>query len=135
MVWAVVGRDTAGQAVQVVDPRLGAVVGTWQQAGVECAPEVRGAMEPVRDLVLRRDGRFTVTFVPFETYHDYWGRYTYDPATGALRLRVEGGNKVPAGLDLDGTARIANGRLTLARMWLGQPSASRPRVCAYAFTH
>jgi len=135
-VHAAMGSVASAQAVHVVDPRLSPVAGTWRQAQpAACTPAAAGAMEPVRELELRRDGRFTVTFIPFETYHDYWGRYTYDARTGALTLRVEGSNKLSAGVDLAGTARVANGRLTLDGFWLGQPNPSPSRACRYPFSH
>ncbi|HEX8904363.1 MAG TPA: hypothetical protein VF771_05945, partial [Longimicrobiaceae bacterium] len=135
LVRAVMGGDTAGQAVVVVDPRLDALAGAWQQARpARCTPAADSAMETVGDLTFKRDGEFSVTFVPFETYRDYWGRYTYEPATGALGLRVERGNKVPAGMDLDGTARVAGNQLTLEGFWLGDPRQQRGgRACTYVF--
>jgi hypothetical protein len=133
---AVMGRDTAVREVHVVDPRLVPVVGTWQQAqAAECASGRLLRLERVRELVFRRDGRFTVTFTPFETYNDYWGRYTWDAATRALSMWFEGGNRVPEGLDLNGTAHVANGGLELKDMWLGQPNSTTPEVCTYVFAH
>ncbi|HET7463564.1 MAG TPA: hypothetical protein VFJ82_20085 [Longimicrobium sp.] len=131
---AVMGRDTAVREVHVVDPHLASVTGTWGQAeAARCTPAA-GALEPVRELTLRRDGRFSVTFTPFETYNDYWGRYTWNAATGALSMRVEGGNRVPAGIDLDGTARVEDRRLLLDGLWLGQPEPSPARACRYTFS-
>lgn len=78
--------------------------------------------EPVRELEFAPGNRFSVTFTPFETYKDYWGTYTYDPATGALAMQVVGGNTVPPGLDLDGRATLRpDGRLVLEGMFLGSP--------------
>jgi hypothetical protein len=135
-VHAAMGGATSAQAVHVVDPRLSPVAGTWGQAQPPaCTPAAGGEMEPVREMELRRDGRFTVTFTPFETYRDYWGRYTYDARTGALAMHVEGGNRVPPGLDLEGTAHVANGRLMLDGFWLGQPDPAHPRACRYTFSH
>lgn len=134
-VHAAVGGVTSAQAVHVVDPRLSPVAGLWKQAQPPACTAAAGMeMEPVREMELRRDGRFTVTFTPFETYHDYWGRYTYEGNTGALVMRVEGGNKVPAGIDLQGTAHVANGRLTLDGFWLGQPEPAPARACRYTFS-
>jgi hypothetical protein len=132
-VHAVVGRDTARQIVYVVDPRPNPLAGTWSEsAPARCTPEA-GGLEPVRELVFHRNGRFSVTFMPFETYNDYWGRYTYDAATGALSLQVERGNNVPAGADLEGTARVVDKHLVLEGMWLGQPRSDEPRTCTYTF--
>lgn len=136
VVSAAVGRSTAAQAVQVVDPRIGPLAGRWEQAQpATCSPAGQGAMEPVRDLVFQRNGEFSVTFVPFESYRDYWGRYTYDAATGALALRVEHANQPPADADLAGTARVSGGTVTMRGFWLGDPRQPRAgRTCTYVFT-
>ncbi|MGI9239653.1 MAG: hypothetical protein ACR2RV_02565, partial [Verrucomicrobiales bacterium] len=34
---------------------------------------------------------------PFCSYKDYWGSYEYSEETGALRLAISGGNKIPRG--------------------------------------
>lgn len=112
----------------------GAVVltGTWAQRSVEgCGWP---APAPVRELEFRPDGSFAVTFQPFETYRDYWGRYDFDPATGTLRMTVDGGNYVPPDLDLEGRAERTGDRLTLRDVYLGdrqgQPAAGS---CVYTF--
>jgi hypothetical protein len=133
-----VTADVAGQQiwqeVQVIDPHPNPIAGTWAQSGpAQCGGATDAATERVRELAIRRDGRFSATFVPFETYKDYWGTYTYDRASGALVMRTAGGNRVPPGLDLSGTARVVNGRLTLRGMWLGQPTRGTPRACTYVF--
>ncbi|MFL5383808.1 MAG: hypothetical protein ACJ8GN_14910 [Longimicrobiaceae bacterium] len=132
----VVTADVAGQsvfqAVHVIDPRPNPIAGAWTQEGTaQCTG--RAPTEPVRELMIRRDGRFSVTFTPFETYKDYWGTYTYDGAAGALAMRAVGGNRVPEGIDLAGTARVENGRLVLRGVWLGQPEPGAPRACTYTF--
>lgn len=78
---------------------------------------------------------FAVTFQPFETYKDYWGTYTFDAASGALRLTVTGGNNVPPNLDLEGTARVENGHVVLDDVFLGNPRVSAPPrgACKYVF--
>ena len=61
------------------------------------------AERSIGELEFRADGTFSVTWVPFETYRDYWGRYTLDLRTGRLNLQVETGNYVPPDVDGDGT--------------------------------
>ena len=120
---AIIGRD------QVV------LSGTRGQKNVQgCA-----SGEPVRELVFTSEGGFAVTFLPFETYKDYWGRYTFDPASGALVMTVAGGNHVPAGLDLEGRASLgADGSLVLEGIYLGNrqgigPGALPAGGCTYTF--
>jgi hypothetical protein len=133
----VVTADVAGQSVfqhvHVVDPRPNPIAGAWTQDGpAQCTGAAPA--EPVRELMINRDGRFSLTFTPFETYRDYWGTYTSDRATGALAMRATGGNRTPRGTDLSGTARVVGGKLTLRGMWLGQPTPDAPpRACTYTF--
>jgi hypothetical protein len=91
------------------------------------------APEPVRELEFRPENRFSVTFMPFETYQDYWGSYSFDPATKRLRLTVEGGNFVPLGLDLEGEAELADGRLRLKDIFLGSRDGAPQSGCTYVF--
>jgi hypothetical protein len=92
-----------------------------------------GGVEPVRELEFQPENRFSVTFMPFETYRDYWGSYAFDPATGRLRLTVGGGNFVPPNLDLEGEAEFAAGRLRLKDMFLGSRDGPSQSGCIYAF--
>lgn len=91
------------------------------------------AHQPVRELEFRPENRFSVTFTPFETYQDYWGTYSFDPATKAIRLKVEGGNFVPPGLDLEGEAELTEGRLRLKGMFLGSREGPPQSGCTYDF--
>jgi hypothetical protein len=134
----VVTVDVAGrtlrQEVHVIDPRPNPIAGAWTQSSpAQCTGASAAAAEPVRELIIRRDGRFSATFVPMHAYKDYWGVYTYDRASGALNMRTVGGNHVPPRLDLAGTARVANGQLTLRGMWLGDREAAAARTCTYVF--
>jgi hypothetical protein len=91
------------------------------------------AHEPVRELEFRPENRFSVTFLPFETYQDYWGSYSFDPATKRLRLTVEGGNFVPPNLDLEGEAELIEGRLRLKGVFLGSRDGPPQSDCTYLF--
>jgi hypothetical protein len=105
------------------------LTGRWSQSAAAGCED----FEPVRELEFGPDS-FSVTFTPFESYKDYWGTYSFDPATGALRLTVESGNSVPPGLDLEGTARLEDGHLVLENMFLGDRAGRVPeRGCRYRF--
>ena len=71
----------------------------------------------IRELIFDPDGSFAVTWVPFESYKDYWGTYTFDLSQGTLELTVTGGNTIPP--DVDGEGRFASG-------WDGRPDPDRP---------
>jgi hypothetical protein len=131
----VAGREVR-TVVRVVDPERSPLVGTWAQVGrtpcgagaAESAPA-----EPIRELRFHRDGRFSVTWLPFESYTDYWGTYAHDAASGRLRLEVERGNYVPAELDLDGRAEVQSGVLRLREMSLGERTPGGEPACGLRF--
>jgi hypothetical protein len=110
--------------------------GTWTQKSVACANGVAPA-NPVIELRFDADGRILVTFVPFETYHDYWGPARFDPASSKLDFEVAGANNEPANLDLSGTASLsADGVLTLDGFFLGDAKDHAPPAegpCRYEF--
>lgn len=129
-----VGFHHAGEPVEarfrVVGRDEVVLTGRRSQSGVEgCA----GA-DSVGELEFGAENRFSVTFTPFETYRDYWGSYAFDPATGRLRLTVEGGNFIPPGLDLEGQAELSAGGLVLKDMFLGSRQGyAQPASCTYRF--
>lgn len=94
-------------ALDESDERL--LTGLWRQVEIECSgPQ---PSEPVRELGFGAPGRFWVTFLPFETYRDYWGQMDFDPDANRLTLTVEGGNNEPENAILSGGARLeADGR-------------------------
>ena len=123
------GKTVAAQ-LRVVARDEVVLTGRRSQQSVEgCA-----VPDKIGELEFYPGNRFAVTFVPFETYQDYWGSFEFDPATGLLRLKVEGGNFVPPGLDLEGRAELSSGRLFLREMYLGSRGGSAPgRSCTYVF--
>ncbi|MBS0384251.1 MAG: hypothetical protein JSS00_02755 [Proteobacteria bacterium] len=92
------------------------LVGIWHQDEAECA----GAA-PVRELIFEADGHYSVTWLPFETYKDYWGAWRYDAHTRVLTLTVEGGNYQPTDRVLSGTVSVDTHQLTLGAVSLGSP--------------
>jgi hypothetical protein len=112
------------------------ILGFWTETmQLPCG---RGApFEPdpvIGELVFQNTGEFSVTWTPFEIYYDYWGTYTYDEATGALVLTVDGGNYVPEDIDGEGTATVVDGVLTLEDMWLGVAQEPvTPVACGHTF--
>jgi hypothetical protein len=125
------GDRVASADVRVVDPARSPLVGAWSQVSATPCGDGSAASppaEPIRELRFHGDGRFSVTWVPFETYTDYGGMYTYDPGSGRLHLRVERSNFLPDDLDLEGRAELdGRGVLHLADLWLGSrtPGAAR----------
>lgn len=135
-VLARVGGQAVRAVVRVVDRAASPLAGTWTQVGeTACGGGAESApADPIRELRFRRDGTFTVTWLPFEAYNDYWGTYTFDRASGRLSLRVEHGNFVPPELDLDGRAEVRDARvLRLPELWLGSRTPDARRACGLRF--
>ncbi|HYH83553.1 MAG TPA: hypothetical protein VEX86_27410 [Longimicrobium sp.] len=133
-----VGRHVARQQVHVVDPRPNPLASYWTQrdsANTSCTGGVGGPRpDRVRELLFRRDSAFSVTYVPWETRRDYWGTYSYNDSTGALRLRVESEARGLGELGLKGVARVEGDTLRLEGFWLGDPRQQRAgRTCTYVF--
>jgi Tfp pilus assembly protein PilF len=121
------GRHIVTVEVHVYTPAAKPLVGSWSedvQLACDTVTEI-SPIVPIGELVFRADGTFSVTWMPFEIYKDYWGIYTYDPAQTTLVLSIEGGNYIPNDLDLSGTVEIdASSRLVLSEMWLGSPQSA-----------
>src|SRR5262245_30983913 len=115
---------SACASAQPEDP----LVGYWRQRSEEC-----GAAAPIYELVFQADGRYSVTWLPFETYKDYWGRWRHDRATGALELTVEGGNYIPPDLVTSGVIHLEANALTLGQISLGSPRREGEAPCHAPF--
>ena len=108
--------------------------GLWRQASVTC-PDGRTPGEKVDELDFGDSGFFSVTYAPFETYKDYWGRAKFDLGKGDIAFTVERGNFVPPGLDLEGKVLLEGTQLTIREIWLGDraPGAAPAGGCTYVF--
>lgn len=104
----------AAQQILVVSPAPNPLAGQWTQDGPAlCADGERPSGDIVRELQFRRGGTFSVTRVPFESYRDYWGTYTYEVSTGRLELVVENGNSLPGFTTTAMTARVVGAELII----------------------
>lgn len=132
-----VAQQTVETTVRVVDRARSPLVGRWTEvARTPCgAAEAEPPGEaPLRELIFRGDGRFSVTWIPFESYVDYWGSYAYDRGTGRLRLEVEGSNHLPPQRDLEGRALLeGEDELHLVDMWFGSRTPSSRPFCGATF--
>ncbi len=133
------GRRVLSTRVHVYTLASNPLVGAWrEESELPCGTdEPRAPADRIGELSFRADGRFTVTWHPFEIYHDYGGGYTYDVETGTLHLAVEGGNYVPRDVRGTGTFIVeGDKRLTLRDIWLGsRPKGTAPdSVCQMVFT-
>jgi hypothetical protein len=120
------GRHVVETRVKTFTPETNPLIGYWhEQAQLTCdtGTEVEPALA-IRELIFDPDGGFAVTWIPYESYKDYWGTYTFDLAQGTLELTVTGGNTIPA--DVDGEGQFVldpAGGLLLIDLWLGTPSS------------
>jgi hypothetical protein len=131
------GRRLVSIQVHVFTPGANPLVRNWrEEAQLACdtleevAPE-----EPIGELRFRADGTFSVTWMPFELYRDYWGTYRYDTDEGTLDLAIEGGNYVTEDVDGSGSFVIdEEGQLVLKDMWLGTwMSSTGDANCGHIF--
>jgi hypothetical protein len=136
----VAGRGQMVRAnVHVYTPESNPFVGYWQEAAqLTCADGTEVSPDPaIEELVFAADGSFAVTWMPFESYVDYWGDYTYSLADGTLNLVLTGGNQLPDDVDARGHYALdANGDLVLPDLWLGTPAfgPDGPPNCGHRFS-
>lgn len=111
---AEVGTLIARQDVYVVDPAFNPLAATWSQStDPVCTNGAPPGDAIIRELVFLRGWKFSVTRMPFESFTDYWGSYSYDVATGRLRLTVEGGNVRPLFQSIEVVARVVGSELII----------------------
>jgi hypothetical protein len=111
------------------------LAGRWSQDGIlSCAePSVIAppdAESRIRELVFQPNGSFSLTWSPFGSYRDFWGRYVVE--ADRIRLVVDGGNFVPPDLVPGGPYDLDGDRLTL-RFWTGSPAGARLNGCGARF--
>ncbi len=149
---------TAGLAAAQQNP----LVGGWRQSGWKlCEPTQslpEGSLDPpLEELLFKADGTFSVSWTPFESYKDYWGRYRYavtrrgaqrarlpaDSATardvgtsieGPIKLVIDNGNFIPTDFLGTGSFVVVGKQLTLRGVRLGTRRAPHPvRLCEVTF--
>ncbi len=131
------GRRLVSIEVYVYTLQENPLVGNWIEetqyacdTGEEVTPE-----EQIRELQFRADGSFSVTWMPFEIYRDYWGSYQYNAEQGTLDLTIVAGNYVPEDMDGSGSWEVdQEGQLVLWDIWLGTPyGGSGMAKCGHRF--
>lgn len=119
---AEIDGKTAAIEFVVVEREAIVLTGYWSEVGDAACPAGNPSL---RELHFLPDGRFEATWMPFETYVDYWGTYEFDPATGAISFIPTGGNHVPPDADLVGRAALGpDGMLRLGDIFFGTPRAA-----------
>jgi hypothetical protein len=102
------GRRIISNDVYVETRQSNPLQGTWRQAGEIACDGLwdRPPHKTMQELRFRNDGTFTATWVPFESYKDYWGFYTFDKPQGRVSLGIRDGNYVPTTFEGDGAFTI-----------------------------
>lgn len=96
------------------------LTGFWKEVG---DPDCPVGNPSIMELHFLPDGKFELTWQPFERYIDYWGDYSFDPATGTITFRPTGGNHVPTDADWEGRATVeGDGLLRFDALFFGSPS-------------
>ncbi|MBX3481211.1 MAG: hypothetical protein KF842_12490 [Caulobacter sp.] len=122
-----IGGGRAKASFTVIAADAVSLAGTWKEVGSADCPLTS---PPLRELKFTAEGRFNVTWTPFETYVDYWGDYRFDPATGTLTMTTTGGNSVASDAILTGKAAVgADSLLTLTGIDFGRREGRPPATC------
>jgi hypothetical protein len=98
------------------------------ESGQEFEPQ-----ETIGEFRLTPDGRYSVTWTPFETFVDYAGQYQVSEEDGTIELTV--GDRAPAGVKGQGRFSITEQRdLLLEGIWLGaRHQGSEMEACGHRF--
>lgn len=102
------GRRILSNDVYIETRESNPLQGSWTQVS-EIACDGLGDRPPrttMQELRFRNDGTFTATWLPFETYKDYWGFYTFNNPQGRMSLGIRAGNYVPPTFEGDGSFTI-----------------------------
>jgi hypothetical protein len=126
------GKRIVEGKLYIIDMAQHPTAGSWRQASITCPGGVQGA--PLNELIFNARGEFKATWMPFETYVDYWGKYRFDPATGAITLTPDGGNHVPSDAVLTGTVTVNGNEMRTKGLSFGQPNGpALPADCEIVF--
>jgi hypothetical protein len=119
---AKVGRTNLTAKARVSVPASNPLIGMWTERSASCPPTTGGeAGSRIVEFALKSK-TFSVTWQPFESYHDYTGDYSFDIATGALRMTATDGSYIPHDAKLNGTAGITpQGWLEVSGVNFGTP--------------
>ncbi len=119
------------RTIRIVGKDEPVLTGMWRQESVTCTGETPS--EPLRELDIKDNGEFSITYAPFESYRDFWGAADANMTAGTLAFTITGGNRVPAGAKLTGKAGLApDGKLILDGFFLSQPESTGGQ-CRYVF--
>jgi len=130
------GRRIVSNDVNVDTPESNPLRGSWQAvAEIPCDGSADVPVTGPPALVNIHGGnRFEVVWLPFETYKDYWGLYTFDRTSQKATFGILAGNFLPPNVRGEGSWEITNDggkrTLRLKNIWLGRMRGdTRPAAC------
>lgn len=125
------GKEVVASLVVVAKDAV-VLTGFWKEVGDADCPIGNPS---IMELHFLPDGKFELTWQPFERYIDYWGDVSFDPASGAIVFKPTGGNHMPGDADWVGRARVdADGLLRFSELFFGSPShGPRPSTTCIVF--
>lgn len=125
------GKRDVTRTIRIAGKDEPVITGYWREESKQCNGETPQA--PVNEFEIRDIGEFSITYYPFESYRDFWGKYDFDANSSALAMRIDGGNRVPTSATLSGKASLTpEGKLVLDGFFLSQPESSGGH-CTYTF--
>lgn len=125
------GQRDITRTIRVVGKDELVLTGAWREQSKVCTGET--PQDPVNELEFKDTGDFSITYFPFESYRDFWGKAEFDAKSGALAMTTTGGNRVPDSADLSGTVTLKDEKtLILEGFFLSQPQTTGG-VCTYTF--
>ncbi len=116
------GKRIITAKAYVYTPEANPLVGLWKEdarlyckSGQWTKPE-----HAINELIFKANGRYSVTWIPFEIYIDYVGAYSFDLKTGKMSMEIEGVNFVPPDFKGSGTFEMEGANtIVLKNIYLG----------------
>lgn len=125
------GKREISRTIRIVGKDEPVITGLWREQSKSCTGET--PRDPVNELEIKDIGEFSITYFPFESYRDFWGKAEFDYAAGTLAMTTTGGNRVPSNAKLSGKATLTpDGKLVLDGFFLSQPETTGGE-CRYVF--
>ena len=102
------------------------IIGSWEELDAKNA---------INELILKDNGKFSFTQMPFETYKDYWGSYTINKKVHTINFQIKNGNNVPKDTKLKNVHYYFDkeGHLILNNFYYGTISKQSKRKDRYIF--
>ena len=102
------GRRLVSNDVYIETRESNPLQGSWRQVSEIACDGLweRPPRTTMQELRFRNDGTFTATWIPFETYKDYWGFYTFNKPQGRMSLGIRAGNYIPPTFEGDGAFTV-----------------------------